>query len=172
MDAEGLMAALVEHLGQTIETLTKRLLKTAKDRELSLAAAESCSGGLLASVLTDVEGCSSAFDRGFVAYTDRAKHELLGVPLDQLRTCGAVSEPVCRAMAEGALRRSEADLAAAITGFAGPAGPGDPPGLVFVGVARRGRATHVRRLDLGDIGREPVRLCAVEAALEMMLAAT
>jgi nicotinamide-nucleotide amidase len=165
------MAALVEQLGQSIEALTKRLLQTAKDRQIVLATAESCTGGLLASVLTDVECCSSAFDRGFVVYTDQAKHELLGVPLEQLNACGAVSAPVCRAMAEGALGRSEAAVAAAITGFAGPAGPDDPPGLVFVAVSRRGGETKVRRLDLGDAGREPVRLSALEAALEMMLAA-
>src|SRR4051794_41766457 len=93
------------------------------DAELTIATAESCTGGMLAALLTDIEGAGHGFDRGFVTYTKEAKTELLGIEPSLLDRNDAVSEVVARAMAEGALKRSKADLAVAITGFAGPAGP-------------------------------------------------
>src|SRR5688572_12157344 len=125
-------------LPPNIERLVERVLKAACDRELTLATAESCTGGLLASLLTDVEGCAHAFDRGFVTYAAEAKAELLGVHPGLLDSPGPVSEAVARQMAEGALRHSRADLAVSVTGFAGPGGPGDTPGLVHFALARRG----------------------------------
>ncbi|HZF46282.1 MAG TPA: nicotinamide-nucleotide amidohydrolase family protein, partial [Sphingomonadaceae bacterium] len=96
------------------------VLETARQAAIGIATAESCTGGLLASLLTDIEGTSNAFDRGFVVYNNDAKCDLLGLSHKLVEDCGAVSEPVARAMAEGALRRSKARLAIAITGFAGP----------------------------------------------------
>ena len=144
------------------------VLKEACDRGLKLVTAESCTGGLMASVLTDVDGCGHAFDRGFVTYTNEAKSELLGVPMDLIERDGAVSELVARAMAEGALRCSMGDLALAMTGFAGRGGPGDEPGLVHFALARRDHPTihHVERF--GDVGRGPVRLGCLHTGLDML----
>ena len=144
------------------------VLKEACERGLTLATAESCTGGLLASLLTDVEGCSHAFERAFVTYTDEAKHEMLGVPLELIREKGAVSQEVARAMAEGAVDRSRADVAIAITGFAGPGAPGEEPGLVHFALRRRGRETVAREVHFGDIGRGGVRLACLRTALEML----
>ena len=144
------------------------VLNAACDQVLKLATAESCTGGLLASLLTDVEGCGHAFDRGFVTYTDRAKHQQLGVPLDLLETAGAVSWDVAEAMAKGAIARSDADLALAVTGFAGRGAPGDEPGLVYLALARLNGPAEVERKQFGDIGRGPVRLAAIRAGLHML----
>ena len=100
----------------------RRVLEAACAREWSIVTAESCTGGLLASLLTDVEGASHAFERGFVVYSAKAKCELLGIAAEKIDRCGAVSEDVARAMAEGALLHSDGDLALAITGFAGAGG--------------------------------------------------
>ena len=146
-----------------------RLLQKASERELMLATAESCTGGLLASLLTDIPGCSHAFERGFVVYTDAAKHELLGVPPSILDIEGAVSEAAALALAQGALDRSRADVVAAITGFtdAGPS-PEEEAGLVHFASARRGSSPRHRRMRFGDIGRARVRQAALETALRMM----
>jgi nicotinamide-nucleotide amidase len=149
-----------------IEAEVEARLAEACEAGLTLATAESCTGGLLASVLTDVDGCSHAFERGFVVYTDAAKHELLGVPEELLERDGAVSEPVARAMAEGALERSTADIAFAVTGFAGPTRQGEE-GLVHFACARRGRGTIHRVARYGAIGRDGVRMACLRAALEM-----
>ncbi len=150
-----------------IDELTKLVLAEACDRGLTLATAESCTGGLLASLLTDIPGQSHAFERGFVVYTHEAKHEMLGVPTQVLETDGAVSEASARAMAEGALARSKANLAVSITGFTEGA-PGQPAGLVHLACARRGRPTaHVEKR-FGDVGRAEVRIKALEAALIML----
>lgn len=133
-----------------------------------LATAESCTGGLLASLLTDVTGCGHAFERGFVVYTKRSKHELLGVPQTLLADPGPVSEIVARKMAEGALARSGADIALSVTGFAGPGGPDDPAGLVHFASARRGGPTLHRRRLFEEKDRAGVRLRAIETALEML----
>lgn len=159
---------LTAALPADIECSVAALLKEAARRDISLATAESCTGGLLASLLTDVEGASRAFERGFVVYSEDAKCELLGIAAERIRHCGAVSAEVAIAMAEGALARSRADIAVAITGFAGPAGPGDEPGLVHFACARRGGATRHREAHLGDIGRGPVRIACLRIALEML----
>ncbi|MCZ8103381.1 MAG: nicotinamide-nucleotide amidohydrolase family protein, partial [Burkholderiales bacterium] len=106
---------------------------------LAVATAESCTGGLVARALTETAGSSAWFERGFVTYSNEAKHEVLGVSDASLRTHGAVSEPVAREMAMGALARSRASLAVAITGIAGPSGavPGKPVGTVCFGLAMR-----------------------------------
>lgn len=151
-----------------IDEAARRVLTKACDRGLSLATAESCTGGLLASLLTDVEGVSGAFERGFVVYSKDAKCELLHIARDTVERCGAVSRDVAIAMADGALRASRADIAVAITGFAGPGAPGDEPGLVHFGCARSGRETIHREEHFGDIGRGPTRVKCMQVALEML----
>jgi nicotinamide-nucleotide amidase len=147
-----------------------RLLDGLRRRGLKLAAAESCTGGLVTALLTEIAGSSDVVERGFVTYSNAAKHELLGVPRDMLATHGAVSEPVARAMAEGALARSTADVSVAITGVAGPGGGGaeKPVGLVHIAAARRGGEVLHREYRFGDIGRTEVRLASVRAALQLI----
>jgi len=147
------------------EEATRRLLQKASERNLRLATAESCTGGMLASLLTDVQGVAHAFERGFVTYTNEAKNEMLGVPMDLLREKGAVSREVAVAMAEGALERSRANIALSITGFAGK---GDEPGLVHFGCARAGRATAHREEHFGPGGRGATRVKCMKVAVEMM----
>ncbi|MDB5671457.1 MAG: CinA family protein [Alphaproteobacteria bacterium] len=147
------------------EEAARRLLEKASERELSLATAESCTGGLLASLLTDVQGVAHAFERGFVTYTNEAKNEMLGVPLDLIEEKGAVSAEVAIAMAEGALERSRANIAIAITGFADA---GDEPGLVHFGCARAGRRTAHREAHFGPVGRGATRIQCMRVAVEMM----
>ncbi|MDB5428754.1 MAG: cinA [Phenylobacterium sp.] len=159
--------ALDPALPPAVDALAQRVLREACDRNLRLATAESCTGGLLASLLTDIPGMSHAFERGFVVYTNEAKAEMLGVSKAILDNDGAVSEPSARAMAEGAIAHSNADLAASITGFT-EGGPGQPAGLVHLGCARRGQPTRHRKLELGDVGRAKVRIGALEAALAML----
>jgi nicotinamide-nucleotide amidase len=148
-----------------LEEATRRLLAKACERQLVLATAESCTGGMLASLLTDVQGVAHAFDRGFVTYSEDAKTELLGVPAALIDAKGAVSREVAVAMAEGALSRSRANIALAITGFADT---GDEPGLVHFACARNGRITPAREEHFGPIGRGGVRIAALEVAVEMM----
>jgi nicotinamide-nucleotide amidase len=155
-------------LPDEVDEAARRVLESACKQDLSLATAESCTGGLLASLLTDVEGASHAFERGFVVYTNEAKADLLGIPIDLIEREGAVSEAVARAMAEGALKASDADIALSITGFAGPGGPDDEPGRVHFGCARDGRATSHREMHFGDVGRGPVRIACMRVALEMI----
>lgn len=151
-----------------VDDLTKVVLREACARGLKLVTAESCTGGLLASLLTDIPGCSHAFERGFVVYTDQAKHELLGVPKGVLERDGAVSEASARAMAQGALGHSAGDLAVAITGFT-EAGPnGEPAGLVHFASARRDEPTAHQVQRFGDVGRAEVRLRCLEVALRML----
>jgi nicotinamide-nucleotide amidase len=150
--------------------LTERLLEKADAAGVMLATAESCTGGMLASLLTDVDGRGHVFDRGFVVYSEQAKCQLLGLAPEQIDRCGAVSRDVAIAMADGALAGSDAQVAIAITGFAGPAGPGDEAGLVHFACARDGMATGHRVEHFGDIGRGGVRLGCLEVALEMLIA--
>lgn len=135
-----------------------------------LATAESCTGGLIAALCTSVAGSSDWFERGFVTYSNAAKSELLGVDTALIAAHGAVSEPVVRAMAEGALAHSAADLAIAVTGIAGPAGatPGKPVGLVWLGLARRGETLAEQQVFTGD--RTAVRSATVQWGLERLLA--
>jgi len=153
---------------EALDRLAKTVLRHACDRELMLVTAESCTGGLLASLLTDVPGMSHAFERGFVTYTHEAKQEMLGVPLAILDGPGAVSKACAMAMAEGALAHSKGDLAVSITGYAEGA-PDQPAGLVHFACAARGRPTTHRVMLYGDIGRAEVRIRALETSLGMMM---
>ena len=146
------------------------LLDELRSRGLKLAAAESCTGGLVTALLTEIAGSSTVVERGFVTYSNAAKHELLGVPEAMLAEHGAVSEPVARAMAEGALAHSAADVTVAVTGIAGPGGGSaeKPVGLVHVAAARRGGAVLHQECRFGDIGRAEVRLASVDTALQLI----
>ena len=146
----------------------KEVLALARDKGLYLATAESCTGGLLAALLTDVPGCSHVFERGFVVYAEDAKCDLLGIAREKVESCGAVSEEVAIEMAQGALRRSRADVALAITGFAGPGDRGDEEGLVHFACARRKGETCHREAHFGPVGRQGVRIEALRVALDMI----
>lgn len=159
--------ALDPAVSPEIDRLAQEVLREACDRRLSLATAESCTGGLLASLLTDLPGVSHAFERGFVVYTPEAKHEMLGVPTTVIENDGVVSERCARAMAEGAIAHSKAEVAVSITGFAEGA-PGQPAGLVHFACARHGSPTLHRKETFGDVGRAEVRLKALKTALELL----
>jgi nicotinamide-nucleotide amidase len=162
--SETLEPALPDHLDEQAERLMRRVC----DAELTVATAESCTGGMLAALLTDIEGAGHGFDRGFVTYSKEAKTEQLGIDSALLEQNDAVSEVVVRSMAEGALKRSKADLALGVTGFAGPAGPGNEEGLVHFALARRGKPTAHREEHFGAIGRGAVRVKSLNAMLEML----
>lgn len=153
------------HVPAEIDDLTAVVLELASSRSLSIATAESCTGGLLASLLTDVKGASGMFERGFVVYSDDSKCEVLGLDQGDIDRCGAVSEEVAVAMADGALQRSLADVAVSTTGFADD---GPTPGLVHFACATRWGPTRSRREDFGAIGRGPVRLRSIHTALELL----
>lgn len=159
---------LSDSLPDDLDRRIHRILSRACERDLSIATAESCTGGLIASALTDVTGCSHAFERGFVVYTEDAKTELLGVPAGLIAAEGVVSRAVAIAMAEGALAHSRADAAVSTTGFAGPAGDDDEVGLVHFALARRGRPTIHREEHFGDIGRGPIRIACIRTALDLL----
>ena len=145
------------------------ILQTARKAGLKIATAESCTGGLIAALLTDIAGSSDVVERGFVTYSNQSKCDLLGVTVELLIDHGAVSEAVARAMAEGAVKHSAADLAVSVTGIAGPGGgtKTKPVGLVHLACARKGHETlHERRVFKG--GRAAVRLSAVKAALRLI----
>lgn len=163
-----MVETLASSLPDSIVAQAHDLLEAASRRELALAAAESCTGGLLSSLLTDVPGYSHVFERGFVVYSNDAKCELLDLDRQRLEDCGAVSREVAVAMAEGALRRSNADIAVAITGFAGPGGDDDEEGLVHFACGRTNGATRHREEHFGPVGRAGVRVAAIETALTMM----
>lgn len=148
----------------------EQLLSRARRLKLKIATAESCTGGLVAACLTEIAGSSDVFERGFVTYSNEAKQSLLGVPGDLIADYGAVSEPVARAMAQGALAHSPADLVVALTGVAGPGGgtKDKPVGLVHVAALRRGGPSLHQELRLDNIGRGAVRQKSVEAALELL----
>lgn len=137
---------------------------------ITMAAAESCTGGLLTATLTEVPGCSEFVDCAFVTYSNASKQEMLGLDAALIDAHGAVSEPVARAMAEAALARSRAGLAVSITGVAGP-GPSErkPEGRVCFACARSGRETRVLTRDFGPLGREAVRQASVEQALDLVI---
>jgi nicotinamide-nucleotide amidase len=153
-----------------IEILARRVIDAAVARGLMVAAAESCTGGLVAGALTGVAGSSAVVERGFVTYSNAAKSGMLGVPEDLIDRHGAVSEPVARAMAEGALIHSGAQVSVAVTGIAGPGGgsPDKPVGLVHFAAAGPSGLIHDERR-FGDIGREAVRLASVRVALDLLL---
>ena len=154
-------------LPHEIVSKAEAVLRKARSADCMLAAAESCTGGLLSALLTDVEGYSHVFERGFVTYSDAAKCDLLGLERAMVDDCGAVSEQVAEAMAEGALHRSRADYAVAITGFAGPAGENDEEGLVYFALAGQHGQRELREEHFGPIGRDGVRIAALRVALAM-----
>ena len=162
--SETLEPALPQDLDRQAERAMRRLC----DKELAVATAESCTGGLLASLLTDIEGCGHGFDRGFVTYSGEAKQQLLGLPAALVDHNDAVNAEVAQAMAEGALRQCEADIALSVTGFAGPAGEGCEEGLVFMACARRGGRTRIEERHFGAIGRGPVRIEALKVLVDML----
>jgi len=152
------------------EAAATALLDLCKARKLMVATAESCTGGLVAGALTDIAGSSAVVDRGFVTYTNEAKHQMLGVPNETLRRHGAVSRETAEAMVRGALGHADADLAVSITGIAGPGGgtADKPVGLVHFAAASRGGNLIHRERRFGDIGRGEVRRRSVLQALSML----
>ena len=160
-------------MSEPIGAAAKRLLARCRARGLKIATAESCTGGLVAGALTEIPGSSDVVERGFVTYSNEAKHEMLGVPLATLKKYGAVSRQTAEAMARGALKHSDADLAVSITGIAGPGGatPGKPVGLVqFAAAVRDGPVLHCTQ-HFGEIGRRQVRLNSVMVALQLLASA-
>ena len=153
-----------------IETLARTVVEAAAARRLTVATAESCTGGLVSAALTSVAGSSAVVECGFVTYSNAAKSELLGVPAALIDRHGAVSEPVARSMAGGALARSVAQVSVAVTGIAGPGGgtADKPVGLVHFASAGPEGVVHAERR-FGDIGREAVRLASVRVALDLLL---
>jgi len=148
----------------------ERLLDRLRAESVTLATAESCTGGLLSGLLTGIAGASDVLERGWVTYSNEAKVEELGVEPGLIAAHGAVSAEVARAMAVGALERSSADVAAAVTGIAGPGGgtAGKPVGLVHLAALRRGGSPRHHELRLGNIGRQQVRLQSLAAALALI----
>ena len=153
-----------------IQTLARLVIDDARERSLRIVTAESCTGGLVAGAICSIPGASDVFERGFVAYTNRAKQEQLGVSGDLIADLGAVSEPISRMMAEGALENSHAHLSVAITGVAGPGGgsPLKPVGTVHFATARANQSVHHRMefFELED--RWDIQMAAVQTALEML----
>lgn len=154
------------------EAKAREALAKLKAAGMMAAAAESCTGGLVAGALTDVPGSSAVFERGFVTYSNEAKIQLLGVNPELIAEHGAVSEAVARAMAEGALAAAPVDVAVAVTGVAGPGGtPAKPEGLVHFAMARKGLRTRALYREFGPRGRLAVRWASVELALDLLIAA-
>ncbi|MET3600022.1 CinA family protein [Martelella mangrovi] len=136
----------------------------------TIATAESCTGGMIVSALTDIAGSSAVVDRGYITYSNQAKMDMLGVSAETLATVGAVSRETALQMSAGALWRSGADLAVAVTGIAGPSGgtPEKPVGLVHLAARdRKGRLHHIESR-YGDIGRDGIRIATVQTALGML----
>ena len=157
---------------QALLAEAEAILALARDKNLRLATAESCTGGLIAALLTEIAGSSNVFERGFVTYSNEAKEDLLDVPMDLLHQHGAVSLQVAMAMADGALKHSLAQISVAVTGIAGPGGgtAQKPVGLVYIATARLDGETEAREFRFGDIGRDAVRLETVKAALTLLRA--
>jgi nicotinamide-nucleotide amidase len=153
--------------------LAARLVAICKDQGLTIATAESCTGGLIAAAITAIPGSSAVLDRGFVTYSNAAKTDLLGIPPQLIAANGAVSKPVAQAMATGAKTRAGTSLAVSVTGIAGPDGgsPEKPVGTVWFGLAaRRGRISTHHQLFSGD--RAAIRAASVTFALNLLLGAT
>lgn len=151
--------------------LAQRIVDKAGAEGVMLAAAESCTGGMVAAAITDVPGASAVLDRGFITYSNEAKQEMLAVAPALIARYGAVSGPVARAMAAGALAHSRADIAVSITGVAGPSGGTSlkPVGLVWFGLAVRGAPVRTERRVFADSDRSLVRQRATETALGLVL---
>jgi nicotinamide-nucleotide amidase len=148
----------------------ERLLKTCGERHMRVATAESCTGGLIAALLTEIRGSSVVIGRSFITYSNRAKREVLNVPAELLQQHGAVSEQVVRAMAQNTFDMTTAHLTVAVSGIAGPGGGSaeKPAGTVHMATATADGVTHMCH-QFGDIGRTQVRLATVNAAMDMML---
>ncbi|MFN3662658.1 CinA family protein [Yoonia sp.] len=147
------------------------VLDAARARGLMITCAESCTGGMVSAALTDVAGSSSAFDRGFVTYTNDAKMQMLGVQKATLDAHGAVSEQVAAEMAQGALGHSDAQIAVSVTGIAGPGGSEHKPeGRVCFGIATAS-GCHTETVEFGALGREQVRRATTNHALDLLLGA-
>jgi len=148
----------------------EKVVADCRAKGLSLTVAESCTGGLLAGLITEVSSASDVFQRGFVTYANSAKTDMLGVPPPMIEKFGAVSDQVAQAMAMGALAAANADLAAAITGIAGPGDgtPDKPVGRVHIAIARSAAQPKSMQFDFRDIGRSRVRLQSVASALQMI----
>jgi nicotinamide-nucleotide amidase len=157
-------------IGGDLRAAAKRVLDLCRKRGLRIATAESCTGGLVAAALTEIAGSSDVVECGFVTYSNAAKEAVLGVPAATLKRRGAVSAETAAAMAAGALSRSQAGLAVAITGIAGPGGGSrqKPVGLVHFAAASRDGRLLARRRRYGRIGRRRVRERSVAEALELL----
>jgi nicotinamide-nucleotide amidase len=155
---------------ESLEKRAQTLLQKYREAGLTIVTAESCTGGLVAGILTAIPGSSDVVDRGFVTYTNQAKMDCLGVPAGTLGTKGAVSQETAEAMATGALKASPASVSVSVTGVAGPGGgsPEKPVGLVQFGSARRGGNVILREMRFGDLGRTGIRLAAVDTALTLL----
>lgn len=150
-------------------SLAADILRTAKSKNVMIATAESCTGGMVSAAITDIPGSSAIFDRGFVTYTNAAKIQMLGVKAETLDAVGAVSEDVAAEMAEGAIAHANATLAVSITGIAGPGGSEHKPeGRVCFGIAHRG-AVSSETIEFGAMGRDVVRAHARDHALKLIL---
>jgi nicotinamide-nucleotide amidase len=156
--------------GQELTQAARALLDLCRSKRLILAAAESCTGGLLAATLTEIPGSSDVFERGFITYSNEAKRAMLGVTPMTLAKHGAVSRETAEAMATGVLAHAPVDLAVSITGIAGPGGavPGKPIGLVYLAAASRSGRLIQHERKYGDIGRAQVRRACVIEALAML----
>lgn len=156
----------------SLEQLTKSeaLLSLARAQRIRLVTAESCTGGLIAGLLTEIAGSSDVIERGFVPYSNEAKHDLLGVPKEVIAAEGAVSDSVARFMAEGALTNSKADVSIAATGVAGPGGGTEekPVGLVYIALAATGKETVSEEHRFGDMSRSEIRNLTITKALELI----
>jgi len=152
------------------EQKAKTVLDLCRKHGLRIATAESCTGGLIAAALTDIACCSDVVECGFVTYSNAAKTQMIGVPARLITSQGAVSRAVAIAMAEGALQHSEADIAVAVTGIAGPDGGTEnkPIGLVHMAVALRNGQTSPYEARFGNLGRDGVRLATVAQALTLI----
>jgi len=155
---------------QELTQAARALLDLCRSKRLILAAAESCTGGLLAATLTEIPGSSDVFERGFITYSNEAKRAMLGVTPMTLAKHGAVSRETAEAMATGVLAHAPVDLAVSITGIAGPGGavPGKPVGLVYLAAASRSGRLIQHERKYGDIGRAQVRRACVIEALAML----
>lgn len=151
-----------------LEQQASKVLREAEKRGMQIATAESCTGGALAALLTDVEGLSHVFDRGFAVYCNEAKSDCLGIAPGIIEREGAVSRRVAAEMAQGALAHSRADVAVGITGNAGPAGPDDEEGLVFICAMNRAGKHRIAEHHFGAEGRARVRMKALASALELI----
>ncbi len=154
-----------------LETLAKQVLDAARAKNIRITTAESCTGGMIAAVLTAIPGSSDVFDRGFVTYSNAAKQDMLGVQNKTLSAHGAVSEEIAAEMAKGALANSQAHLAVSVTGIAGPGGSEHKPeGRVCFGTAQAGPG-HTETVEFGPLGRQQVRDAATRHALTLLLKA-